>query len=342
MHARRGPAPDQRLGRPGGARPHAPRRPPDGRLPGRAAPRRCGRATSCSTSAPGAACSPSPRPGRAPGSVYAVEASDIAEVAERVFAANGVQDRVTLIPGWSQADRAARAGRPAGRGGHRQRAVRGGDPRDHARRPPPAAEARRAADPARARRCWRGRCCSRRPRPGSARSAARPSSAGDSCTASTSSRCSTPRSPGPVNTPDRGRGRRHVAAGRSAGRARHRRPRGVRGRHRCDAVRRPRRRRTGRGQRGRRHVPRRTCTGRSRTRSIPGRGRRRAGRRRCGCFPTRSGSGPPTRCACATTAGSGDGPTDSRARSSPLLGDAATAPDRHDSGSPVPVRSPEP
>jgi protein arginine N-methyltransferase 1 len=34
--------------------------------------------------------------------VYAVEASDIAEVAERVFAANGVQDRVTLIPAWSR------------------------------------------------------------------------------------------------------------------------------------------------------------------------------------------------------------------------------------------------
>lgn len=34
--------------------------------------------------------------------VYAVEASDIAEVAGRVFAANGVQDRVTLIPGWSR------------------------------------------------------------------------------------------------------------------------------------------------------------------------------------------------------------------------------------------------
>jgi len=34
--------------------------------------------------------------------VYAVEASDIAEVAERVFAANGVQDRVELIAGWSR------------------------------------------------------------------------------------------------------------------------------------------------------------------------------------------------------------------------------------------------
>ena len=34
--------------------------------------------------------------------VYAVEASDIAEVAERVFAANDVQDRVTLIPAWSR------------------------------------------------------------------------------------------------------------------------------------------------------------------------------------------------------------------------------------------------
>ena len=34
--------------------------------------------------------------------VYAVEASDIADVAERVFAVNGAQDRVTLIRGWSR------------------------------------------------------------------------------------------------------------------------------------------------------------------------------------------------------------------------------------------------
>ena len=34
--------------------------------------------------------------------VYAVEASDIAEVAERVFAVNGVRDQVTLLPGWSR------------------------------------------------------------------------------------------------------------------------------------------------------------------------------------------------------------------------------------------------
>ena len=34
--------------------------------------------------------------------VYAVEGSDIAEVAERVFAANGVTDTVTLLPGWSR------------------------------------------------------------------------------------------------------------------------------------------------------------------------------------------------------------------------------------------------
>ncbi len=33
--------------------------------------------------------------------VYAVEASDIAEVAARVFDVNGVADRVTLLPGWS-------------------------------------------------------------------------------------------------------------------------------------------------------------------------------------------------------------------------------------------------
>ena len=34
--------------------------------------------------------------------VYAVEASDIAEVAGAVFAANGVTDTVTLVPGWSR------------------------------------------------------------------------------------------------------------------------------------------------------------------------------------------------------------------------------------------------
>ena len=34
--------------------------------------------------------------------VYAVEASDIAAVAERVFEVNGVQDRVTRVPGWSR------------------------------------------------------------------------------------------------------------------------------------------------------------------------------------------------------------------------------------------------
>ena len=34
--------------------------------------------------------------------VYAVEASDIAAAAERVFAANGVDDRVTLVTGWSR------------------------------------------------------------------------------------------------------------------------------------------------------------------------------------------------------------------------------------------------
>jgi Ribosomal protein L11 methyltransferase (PrmA) len=34
--------------------------------------------------------------------VYAVEASDIAEVAGRVFVANGVTDTVTLVPGWSR------------------------------------------------------------------------------------------------------------------------------------------------------------------------------------------------------------------------------------------------
>lgn len=34
--------------------------------------------------------------------VYAVEASDIADVAERVFAVNGVQEQVTVVRGWSR------------------------------------------------------------------------------------------------------------------------------------------------------------------------------------------------------------------------------------------------
>ena len=34
--------------------------------------------------------------------VYAIEASDIAEVAARVFAVNGVGDQITLLPGWSR------------------------------------------------------------------------------------------------------------------------------------------------------------------------------------------------------------------------------------------------
>ena len=112
--------------------------------------RRCDRETSCSTSAPGAASSPSPRPGRAPRRVYAVEASDIAEVAERVFAANGVQDRVTLVPGWSRQIELPEQADLLVVGDHRQRAVRGGDPRDDARRPSPPAEAAGAADPAHA------------------------------------------------------------------------------------------------------------------------------------------------------------------------------------------------
>jgi precorrin-6B methylase 2 len=36
------------------------------------------------------------------GRVYAIEASDIASVAAEVFAANGVTDTVTLLPGWSR------------------------------------------------------------------------------------------------------------------------------------------------------------------------------------------------------------------------------------------------
>ena len=58
------------------------------------------------------------------------------------------------------------------------------------------------------------------------------------------------------------------------------------------------------------------CTGRSPTRSIPGSGRRRVGRRRSGCFPTRCTSGLATDCGCATPAGSPERPTGSTASSS--------------------------
>ncbi len=60
--------------------------------------------------------------------VYAVEASDIADVAERVFALNGVGDRVTLIPGWSRQIELPEPADLLVCRGHRQRATRGGDP----------------------------------------------------------------------------------------------------------------------------------------------------------------------------------------------------------------------
>ena len=63
---------------------------------------RCARATSYSTSVPesGVLAVAAARAGAR--RVYAVEATDIADVAERVFEANGVNDRVTLVPGWSR------------------------------------------------------------------------------------------------------------------------------------------------------------------------------------------------------------------------------------------------
>ena len=82
--------------------------------------------------------------------VYAVEASDIAEVAERrvrrQWRAGPDHPHSRLV----SADRTTRAGRSARLGDHRQRTVRGGDPRDDARCPSPPAEAAGAADPAHA------------------------------------------------------------------------------------------------------------------------------------------------------------------------------------------------
>ena len=73
--------------------------------------------------------------------VYAVEATDIAAVAARVFEVNGVAGPSDPPHRLVEADRAAGEGGPAGCRDHRQRTVRGGDPRDHARRSSAPAEA---------------------------------------------------------------------------------------------------------------------------------------------------------------------------------------------------------
>ena len=146
--------------------------------------------------------------------VYAVEASDIADVAGRVFAANGVTEIGHARSGLVAPDRAARAGRPAGRRDHRQRAARGGDPRDHARRAPPPAETRRAADPPQAHAARAA------PSPAGRRGQAARDRAGGRRALAAAVRHGVPttarrRRPCPRQHADRGRGRRRLAARRA-------------------------------------------------------------------------------------------------------------------------------
>ena len=167
--------------------------------------------------------------------VYAVEASDIAEVAERVFAANGVQDRVTLVPGWS---RQIELPEPADL---LVAEIIGNEPleeeilettldarrrllKPEARLIPHALTllARPLAAPGRRGQAARDR-------------ARRRSSAGDGCTASSSSRCSTP-PPGPGQHADRGRGRRPGGRPSGPGRPRRRWTSPPSRRPRCDAA----------------------------------------------------------------------------------------------------------
>ena len=247
--------------------------------------------------------------------VYAVEASDIAEVAGRVFAANGVTDTVTLVPGWS---RQIELPEPADLlvaeiiGNEpleeeilettldaRRRLLKPDARLDPAPADPPGPA---APPPGRRGQAARDRAGGRRALAGPVR-------------AWSSSRCSTPPLPGPVNMPTEAE---VVAAwppvGPPAVLARGG-PGDVRGRLRA-RLGRPRRRRAGHGERRRRHVPRRPPRARSSTRSIPGRGRPRAGRPPCGCSPSRSRSERGPRCGCGTRAERGTRRTGSPARSS--------------------------
>ena len=107
----------------------------------------------------------------------------------------GSQDRVTIVPGWS---RQIELPEPADL---LVAEVIGNEPLEEeilettldARRR--LLGAGRPPDPAPRSRCWPAPCCCPSPRSGSGRSDVRRSSAGGTCTASTSTRCSTPRSP---------------------------------------------------------------------------------------------------------------------------------------------------
>ena len=123
--------------------------------------------------------------------VYAVEASDIADVAERVFAANGVEDTVTLVRGWSRTiELPERADLLVAE-------IIGNEPLEEEILETTLDARRRLLKPdarliPHALTLLAGRCCSRTTKPGSARSVSVRSSAGASSTTWSSSRCSTP------------------------------------------------------------------------------------------------------------------------------------------------------
>ncbi len=144
-----GRAPHERLGRPRGARAHAPRRAPDRRLPrghrrGRASRRRRARHRHRQRRA-GRRRGPRRRAARLRGRGQRHRGGRRARV--RGERRRGPRDAAPRVVA---AHDAAGTGHPAGRRGHRQRAARGGDPRDHARRPLAPAGTGRSPDPARA------------------------------------------------------------------------------------------------------------------------------------------------------------------------------------------------
>ena len=221
--------------------------------------------------------------------VYAVEASDIAAVAERVFAVNDVADRITLVAGWS---RQIELPEPADL---LVSEVIGNEPFEEEILETTLDARRRLLKPG-ARlipntlTLFARPLCLPRPRRRQralGRSAVERWRGLYGIDFEPLARC---RGARPRQLADRGRGGRNLAARGSAGALAVARPHHLRRTPRCVPA--PTSSRlAGRRQCRRCHVPRRPASRRSRTRSIPGHGRRRAGRPRYGCCPTRCMSG---------------------------------------------------
>ena len=223
--------------------------------------------------------------------VYAVEASDIAAVAAAGVRGQRRTGPRDAPPRMVEADRAAGAGRPAGRRGHRQRAVRGRDPRDHARCPSPSPQAGRPLDSACAHAVRPVRSCCPRPRSGNASFGRAAVERWRDLYGIDFEPLLDAAFPGPIHTITEGEVVATWPQVGPAGRARLGRPHHLRG-----AV-------------AARVAPTSSSTHRARSTPCaltfrahlhdgishtldPGRGRPRAGQPRCGCSPTRSRSAP--------------------------------------------------